>query len=142
MNAVLHVGVASGAPWGGLTWGGISDGVAPTGLRYVSAGIAVVSVLMAVVVLARAGVVARMTPVAPHLLTGVTWATAALMALGAVGNVAAAGEGEARWFAPIPTVLVGLTVYIAHRGEAEANRPDQNRLHGTSPAYGPSRYDS
>ena len=84
--AVFQVALALGAPSGGLAWGGAGDGRLEPGLRVASGVAALVLPWMALVVLARGGVL-RTSPVRPAHLGGYAWAIAGLMALNTLGDL-------------------------------------------------------
>lgn len=113
--ALFQAGLALGAPWADLAWGGTGDGRLDTGRRIASGLAAAALTWMASVVLARAGAIRR-SPVRQARLGGYTWAIAGLMALNTLGNLASSSPSEQRVFAPVTALLTALTVVLARRG--------------------------
>lgn len=113
--AAFQAALALGAPFGDRVWGGSLPEVLPPGWRIASGIAAGVLVWMAMVVLARAGVV-RTAPIAPRYLTRATWAIAGFMALNTLGNIASGNAFEQQVLGPITAVMAALTAVVAYRG--------------------------
>ena len=89
-NAGFQVALAAGVPWGKAAFGGRAareDGTLPAPYRGMSAGTAVVMVLVAWLVLARGGVVGS-GPLSDAVVFWGCWVVVGLMALNTVGNLA------------------------------------------------------
>ena len=97
----FQVALALGAPLGRAAWGG-ANSVIPPRLRRASAVAAVVWLLAAVVILARAGVID--VPLPPILLVVGAWALV---------NVASSSPWERFGWAPYAAVLAGLSLVVA-----------------------------
>ena len=113
--AVFQIALALGAPFGDLVWGGSLPEVLPTGWRIASAIAAGALVWMALVVLARAGVIST-APIAPRYLNRATWIIAAYMALNTLANLASGNALEQQVLGPATAVMAALTAVVAYRG--------------------------
>lgn len=94
--AAFQAGLAAGAPWGEMSYGGRAetvDGVLPASHRAMSAVAVVVLSLAAWIVLARAGVVAA-GPLSAGFLRGATWFVVAYLVVNTVANLASTHPGE------------------------------------------------
>ncbi|MET4096776.1 hypothetical protein [Arthrobacter sp. UYCu712] len=116
--AVLFLGVAGfqgalalGAPWGSAAYGGGNPGGLPDSMRMSSAGAAGVYLVLA----AAAGT----SLVAPALRRRLTYATAGLMAVGAVMNLASPSLVERMIWTPA-TVVLGVLLWNAAKHDAVA----------------------
>ena len=107
--AALQVGVAAGAPWGRLVWGG-KHRVLPPRLRVASALSVVLYAGFAAVLLSRAGVMPGSE--APFVVVS-TWVLFAYFALGIVMNLASRSTAERRTMAPACAVLAAATLVVA-----------------------------
>ena len=114
--AALQVALASGAPWGGLVWGGVDEGQLANGLRVASGVAAVVLGWMALVLLTRGGVVSRTRIVPSRYLQAQTWAIAGVMALNTLGNLASGNSFEQLVAAPVTATVAATAVFLALRG--------------------------
>lgn len=107
--AVLQVGVACGAPWGRLVWGG-QHRVLPRRLRIASAVSVVLYAAFAGILLARAGVI-------PGGGTGpievATWILFGYFTLGILANLASRSRMERLVMTPTCLVLALLTLVVA-----------------------------
>jgi hypothetical protein len=112
--AAFQAALALGAPFGDRVWGGALSEVLPMGWRVASGIAAGVLVWMALVVLARAGVI-RTSPITPRYLTRATWTIAGFMALNTLGNFASANAFEQQVFGPMTAVMAALTAVVAYR---------------------------
>ena len=106
----FQVALALGAPLGRAAWGG-ANSVIPPRLRRASAVAAVIWLLAAVVILARAGLID--VPLPPILLVVGAWGLVVLSALGALVNVASSSPWERFGWAPYAAVLAGLSLVVA-----------------------------
>ena len=104
--AAFQIALASGAPWGAATLGGANPGVLPDELR---AGSAVQSFLY-LVLASIAGTRWTSTTVRRRMLYGMT----ALMAVGAVMNIATPSFVERMLWAPVTIALV-IALWLASR---------------------------
>ncbi len=107
--AVLQIGVACGAPWGRLVWGG-QHRVLPRRLRVASAVSVVLYAAFAGILLARAGVI-------PGGGTGpievATWILFGYFALGILANLASRSRAERLTMTPTCLALALLTLVVA-----------------------------
>lgn len=98
--ATFQLALVAGAPWGAAAWAGQAPGVLPPSLRVASAvSVLVYGGLAVVVVTDRLGRTARR-----RLLTGAS----ALLALGAVANLASQSPVERLWGPVAATLAVTL----------------------------------
>jgi hypothetical protein len=109
--AVFQVALAAGAPLGRAAWGGTHPEQLPVGLRVGSAVAVAVWAFAALIVLARAGVVA--TPLPPTFLRWGTWSLVGLTAIGALMNLASPSPWERYMWAPVTLLLAGLCFQVA-----------------------------
>ncbi len=112
--AAFQIALSLGAPFGDLVWGGALPEVLPTAWRIASGVAAGALIWMALVVLARAGVI-RSSPIANRHLSRATWMIAVYMALNTLGNLASGNPFEQQVFGPITAVLAALTAVVAYR---------------------------
>ncbi len=94
--AIFQLGLALGAPWGKVAWGGQNPGVLPTGLR-VASGLAAVVVypLIALFVLVSAQrIEADWLPATGN--PGM-WVLVGLFGLGTIANLASRSKPERPW---------------------------------------------
>lgn len=111
--SAFQVALALGAPLGHYAWGG-QHRVLPARLRLGSLFSVVTYVLIAVVVLARVGVLATELPDGFHgFLRAATWVLAAYFLVGIGLNAASRSRGERLVMTPVVTVLCALTVVVA-----------------------------
>ncbi len=113
--AAFQIALAAGAPLGYMAWGGGQDDVLPAGYRLASGASAVVLVIAALIVLARAG----LNPPWPHparWLGVAAWILAGFMVLNTAGNLASKSNWERFTFAPATIVLAVLCVILARSG--------------------------
>lgn len=107
--AVVQIGVAAGAPWGRLVWGG-QHRVPPTRLRVGSA----VSVLLyagfAAILLSRAGILPGGDTIAVRILT---WVLFAYFVVGIVMNAISRSRVERLTMTPACVVLAASTLMVA-----------------------------
>jgi hypothetical protein len=89
--ALFQAGLALGAPFGKIAWGG-SSAVLPSSLRWTSAGAALYLLLAAAVMAVRAGDWGRELPRLPFLIFNIF--LAAQLALNTFANLATQTAGE------------------------------------------------
>ena len=109
--AIFQLALALGAPFGSAAWGGKYPGKLPRQLRISSAVAVVVWLILAIVVLARAG----LGPIAlPEGLTyWATWGVVLLSIVGAVVNFASSSRYERFGWGPFASLLAVLTLIVA-----------------------------
>jgi hypothetical protein len=109
---VFQLALASGVPWGSYAMGGAVSGSYPTGLRVAAAVQAIVLVVLACVVLSRAGIVLdKWRPVS-------RWAVWIVVAWGAVSlllNLITPSAGERMVWAPVAFLMLASTLVVAIR---------------------------
>jgi hypothetical protein len=108
--AVFQVALALGAPLGRAAWGG-ANRVVPPRLRRASGVAAVVWLLAAVLILARAGVIDL--PVPTIVLVIGAWALVVLSGLGALVNLASSSPWERFGWAPYAATMAVLSIVVA-----------------------------
>jgi len=115
--AVLTVGIvlfqlalAAGMPWGELAMGGAFPGQFPPALRVAAAVQAVLLVLMAGVVLARAGIALPAWSRASHWLV---WGVVAFAALSLVLNTITPSARERAIWAPVALLMLASSLIVA-----------------------------
>lgn len=102
---VFQLAIALGAPLGRLTQGGSVDGALPMSGRLVAVASAVLLVVMALGLLARAGVGPLRT--APRrLVTAIAWFTAIYAGLGVLLNLASPSPAERWTWAPVTALIL------------------------------------
>jgi hypothetical protein len=102
--------LAAGAPWGAYAMGGAFPGRFPPPMRVAAAIQGVVLGLVALVVLATAGVIdIPLVTSLPWLI----WAVVAVMALGVVLNAISRSAGERRLWVPVTLILLGTSLIVA-----------------------------
>jgi hypothetical protein len=117
--AAVQVGLAVGAPFGHISWGGRHHGRLPDKLRVGSGVAAVILLLAALIVLAKGGLVGW-SPIPESWLTAATWALAGFLALNTLGNLSSESRIESIVFAPTTAILVVLLVVVAFTGDGPA----------------------
>jgi hypothetical protein len=110
--AAFQAGLAFGVPLGAHVLGGRHPGALPNRLRVFSAIAAVVLVVGAWVVLARADAI-RWPTGAAGLVAPATWAIAAFLVLNTLGNLASKSRLERTVFAATTAALAALCTYVA-----------------------------
>lgn len=106
---VFQLAVVLGAPLGRFTQGGGVDGTLPLSGRLVAAGSAVLLTVMALGLLARAGIgPLRMAP--RRLVTAIAWFTAVYAGLGVVLNLASPSMSERWTWAPVTAAILACAV--------------------------------
>jgi hypothetical protein len=107
---LFQVALALGAPLGRAAWGG-AHRVIPKPLRRASAVAAVVWLLAAVVILARAGVLEL--PLPEIVVVVGAWALVVLSGLGALVNFASSSPWERFGWAPYAATMAVLSLVVA-----------------------------
>ena len=102
--------LAAGAPWGAYAMGGAFPGQFPPGLRVAAVVQAVILVLLALVVLARAGVA---VPGWSRSSRWLIWVVAAFSALSFVLNLITPSAGERLIWAPVAFIMLVSSVTVA-----------------------------
>lgn len=108
---MFQLALAAGAPLGRAAYGG-AHRVLPGHLRVASVAAALVWVLAAGAVLARAGVMPDATPGAPALVV-VVWMIVGLLAVGLVLNVITPSRVERMVWGPVTLLLLAGTLVVA-----------------------------
>ncbi|WP_106813914.1 OpgC domain-containing protein [Microbacterium timonense] len=106
---VLQAGVAAGAPWGRLVWGG-GHRVLPARLRVGSAVSVILYAAFAGIVFSRAGVLPGGDTTVIHVLT---WALLAYFVIGIVMNAVSRSRPERLTMTPVCVVLAAATLVVA-----------------------------
>lgn len=108
--AAFQFALALGAPLGRAAWGG-ANAVLPMRLRRSSAVAAVIWLVAAVLILARAGLVS--VPLPPVVLAVGAWVLVVLSAVGALVNLASSSPWERFGWAPYAATLAVLSLVVA-----------------------------
>ena len=107
--ALLQIALAAGAPLGRFAWGGQHE-VLPTGLRVGSGLSLLVYVVMAVLVLDRAGAI---DVVGDRIASVGVWVVVAFAGVSVAGNAASRSAAERAAMAPTSALLCALAVLVA-----------------------------
>jgi hypothetical protein len=107
---VFQIALALGAPWGQYAMGGAFPGRLPTAMRVAAVVQAVVLGLLAMVVLAHAGLVD--IPVVRDL-PWLIWVAGAFSAASLVLNAISRSAGERRIWVPVALVMLGSSLVVA-----------------------------
>jgi hypothetical protein len=102
--AAFQVALALGAPWGAWTQGGAHSGSLPGDARVFAVTSAMLLVVMALAILARAGS-GPFATLPGRLRTFLAWATTVYAGVGVVLNLATPSASERAVFAPVSLVL-------------------------------------
>ena len=106
----FQIALAAGAPWGAYAMGGASPGQYPPGLRIAAVVQAAIVVLMAAVVLSRAGVA---LPAWSRASRRLVWLVVVVGAASLVLNLATPSAGERLVWAPVAFLLLACSVLVA-----------------------------
>jgi hypothetical protein len=108
--ATFHAAVAAGAPWGEVTQGGGTSGTLDASGRVVALGSCVLSLVMALAILGRAG----RGPLARRgrTTTVLAWVTTVYAAVGLVLNLITRSSAERALWAPVSALLLLLVVVV------------------------------
>ena len=107
---MFQLALALGAPWGQYAMGGAIPGRLPRRLRVAAVVQALVLALLALVVLAHAGLVG-VSPVRD--LPWLVWLAVAFSAVSLVLNAISRSTGERRIWVPVAFVLLGSSLIVA-----------------------------
>jgi hypothetical protein len=105
--------LALGAPWGSYAMGGKFPGRFPTSMRVVAVVQAIILVLLAAVVLARAGLALDSWAQASSWLI---WVVVAFSGVSLVLNSISSSAGERRTWVPVAVVMLGSSLVVALAG--------------------------
>lgn len=108
--AAFQIALAAGVPWGSFAMGGAFPGQFPPAMRVAALVQAAVLLLMAGVVLARAGVALRNWSRASRWLI---WVVVAFAAVSLVLNLITPSAGERMIWAPVAFVLLACSLLVA-----------------------------
>ncbi|MRS12242.1 MAG: hypothetical protein EG823_04120 [Actinobacteria bacterium] len=106
----FQLALALGAPWGAYAMGGSFPGVFPTPMRVAAVLQAAILVVLALVVLSRAGVA---LPQWARPSVWAVWVVVAFSALSLVLNLITPSGGERAIWAPVAAILLGSCVTVA-----------------------------
>ena len=112
VNVAFQLALAAGAPWGRAAYGGQNPGVLPVRLRVSSVIGAVVSVLVALTVLRRAGL-AVWAPVPDAWLPVAAWVVVGVFALSVLLNAITRSRVERAIWLPVTLVLLASSIVVA-----------------------------
>ena len=101
----FQLAVALGAPLGRLTQGGGVDGTLPMSGRLVAVASAVLLAIMALGLLARAGI-GPLRAAPRRLVTAIAWFTAIYAGLGVLLNLASPSPAERWTWAPVTALIL------------------------------------
>jgi hypothetical protein len=106
----FQLALASGAPWGSYAMGGTESGQFSGPLRVAAVVQAAVLILLALVVLSRAGII---LPRLYRVSRWVVWIVVAVAAIGLVLNLITPSAGERAVWAPVTLVMLVCGVLVA-----------------------------
>ena len=118
--AAFQASLALGAPLGRAAWGGAYDGQLPMSLRIASGVVVGVYVLLALIVLGRAGV--RGVPLTQGFLRWGIWVIVGLMFIGALLNIASSSGWERFGWGPFALIEGVLCLFVALRAGSGSGR--------------------
>lgn len=107
---VFHLAMIVGAPWGYLTMGGRWPGRLPVPARLLPLASATLIVILAVIVLARAGIIAGPGWAGSGAAIG---AALALSVVAVIANAATPSPLERRLWLPVTLLMLGAAVIVA-----------------------------
>ena len=113
---VFQISLAAGAPWGAFAMGGAFPGQFPPALRVAALVQAVLLLALAMVVLARAGIILPGWAKASRLLI---WFVVAFAVLSFVLNVITPSAGERAIWAPVALLLLISSCIVAFPTSSE-----------------------
>lgn len=108
--AAFQLALAAGTPWGSYAMGGAFPGRFPAVLRIAAFVQAVLLILMAAVVLARAGLVLVAWGRASRWLV---WIVVFVAAVGSLLNIITPSSGERAIWAPVALLLLASSLVVA-----------------------------
>ena len=106
----FQLALALGAPWGSYAMGGTFSGTYPPSMRTAAVVQAALLVVVALVVLARAGVALRSWA---RFARWAAWVVVAMSVLALVLNVITPSGGERAIWAPVSAVLLACSIIVA-----------------------------
>jgi len=106
----FQIALALGAPWGAYAMGGAFPGRFPPAMRIAAIVQAALLALMALVVLARAGLV---LPAWARASAWLVWVVVGITAFAVVLNTITPSGGERRIWAPVTLVMLGCSLTVA-----------------------------
>ncbi|MCP3422188.1 hypothetical protein [Nocardioides pinisoli] len=108
--AAFHAAVAAGAPWGDVTQGGGTSGTLDASGRVVAGGSCVLTLVVALAVLGRAG----RGPLARRgrTTTVLAWVATVYAAVGVVLNLVTRSSSERTLWAPVSALLLLLVIVV------------------------------
>jgi hypothetical protein len=110
-GAVLfQLALAAGLPWGNVAWGGAYPGVLPIAMRCASLGSAILLLVLALIVVTRAG---WMLPQHFRLSQKLVWVVVVYCALGVVANSITPSFWERVIWLPVCSLLLISSVLVA-----------------------------
>ena len=109
----FQLALAFGAPWGAYAMGGAFPGRYPPLMRLVAVVQAVLLVLIALIVLSRAGLVLRQWEASSWLV----WVVVAFSAIGCVLHIWTPSASERRIWAPVAGVMLICSLAVALSAE-------------------------
>jgi hypothetical protein len=107
---VFELALAAGAPWGAYAMGGAFPGQYPPAMRVAAIVQAVILVLMAAVILSRAGLA---LPSWSRVARWLAWVIVAFLAVGVVLNLITPSAGERLIWAPVALLLFICSFVVA-----------------------------
>jgi hypothetical protein len=107
---LFQLALAAGAPWGALAMGGAFPGRLPAAMRIAAVAQALLLLLLAAIVAARAGLVLPRWRVASRKLI---WGVAAFLLLGALLNAITPSPWERLLWLPVVLLQLGCAVVVA-----------------------------
>lgn len=113
---IFQVALAAGAPWGEFAMGGASAGQFPPSLRIAALVQAGLLILLALVVLARAGVI---LPGWWHASRWLIWLVVAFTGLSFVLNLITPSAGERAIWAPVAFLMLLSSGMVALTGSSK-----------------------
>ena len=112
----FQIALAAGAPWGSLAMGGAFPGRLPPGMRAASLIQAVLQIVMALLVGARAR---RILPGWYGASRTLIWAVAALLGMAVVLNAITPSSGERAIWLPVTIMMLACAVIVARAENAD-----------------------
>jgi hypothetical protein len=112
----FQLALAAGAPWGEFAMGGANPGQFPPALRVAAVIQAAVLVALAVVVLARAGII---LPGLSRVSRWLIWFVVAFAALSLLLNLITPSAGERAIWAPVAFLLLLSSSLVAFTGNSD-----------------------
>ena len=109
---LFQMALAAGMPWGAIAWGGAYPGQLPANMRFASILSALLLLVIALVVLTRAGLVLhKWQPVSRRLI----WAVVVYSLLGVVANAITPSLWERIIWLPVAIMLLVCSAVVATR---------------------------